>query len=435
MGRPTIGPAVKNHISPKMASISNYVPSVVPGLSTSSSTSSTPTSSSQDSVTDTENPATERSGRTPLQRSAETENKKEGHEEVQSDLLHELPDWLQECRENLVDESNPLVPLGNPEPKDQDTSSSAPMEPRAKVERGSGKHGVYTHFTKHPNGDICLKTKITTASCRRRAGTVVPGAENSGDLITADHKILSEGSESRNNRRYAVVVQNLATQWEQSNPSKTKTSQETQKNLMKFLEPTRKPKVIYTDNSLKFGKLCEELSWNHSTSTPHRSETNGIAERAVRRVKEGTSAVLLQSSLDNGLWADSMECYCYLRNIQDLLSDGKTPYERRFGMPFNGPVIPFGAMVEYHPTSAKDTSGLHQVGPRVLPGIFLGCALYAGRIWKGDLLIADVEELAQMDASELHARRLNAKEVLSPMKGDNFIFPVADGTAKISGGD
>ena len=40
-----------------------------------------------------------------------------------------------------------------------------------------------------------------------------------------------------------------------------------------------------------------------------------------------------------------------------------------------------------------------------------------------------------MDASELHARRLNAKEVLSPMKSDNFIFPVADGTAKISGGD
>ena len=34
-------------------------------------------------------------------------------------------------------------------------------------------------------------------------------------------------------------------------------------------------------------KTCEDLSWNHRTSTPHRSETNGIAERAVRRVKEG----------------------------------------------------------------------------------------------------------------------------------------------------
>ena len=138
----------------------------------------------------------------------------------------------------------------------------------------------------------------------------------------------------------------------------------------KVLEPTRKPKVIYTDNFLECGKSCEELSWNHCTSTPHRSETNGIAERAVRRVKEGTSAVLLQSGLDNEWWADSMECYCYLRNIQDLLSDGKTPHERRFGIPFNGPVIPFGAMVEYHPISAKDLSRLHQFGPKVLPGIF-----------------------------------------------------------------
>ena len=48
--------------------------------------------------------------------------------------------------------------------------------------------------------------------------------------------------------------------------------------------------------------------------------------------------MLLQSGLDKEWWADSMECYCYLRNIQDLLSDGKTPYERRFGMPFKGPV-------------------------------------------------------------------------------------------------
>ena len=94
---------------------------------------------------------------------------------------------------------------------------------------------------------------------------------------------------------------------------------------MKFLEPTRKPKVIYTDNSLGFGKSCEELSWNHRTSTQHRSETNGIAERTVRRVREGTSAVLLQSGLDNEWWADSMWRYCYLRNIQDLLSDGKSP--------------------------------------------------------------------------------------------------------------
>ena len=101
-----------------------------------------------------------------------------------------------------------------------------------------------------------------------------------------------------NNHRHAVVPQDLATQWTQSLPCKTKTSQETQRSLHKFLEPDRKPKVIYTGKSLEFGKSCEELSWRHRISTPHRSETRGIAERAVRRVKEGTSAVLLQSGLD-----------------------------------------------------------------------------------------------------------------------------------------
>ena len=108
------------------------------------------------------------------------------------------------------------------------------------------------------------------------------------------------------------------------------------------------------------------------------------------------------------LWNVTAIC----QNIQDHLSDGKAPYERRFGMPFNGSVIPFGAMVEYHPISAKDQSRLHQFGAKVLPGKFLGFALYAGGIWKGDVIIADIEELEEMDASELHARRFNAKEVL-----------------------
>ena len=159
-------------------------------------------------------------------------------------------------------------------------------------------------------------------------------AVNFGDLITADHKVLSDNCESRNNHRFTVLVQDLATHWIQACPCKNKTSQETQRSLQKFLEPERKPKVIYTDNSLEFGKACEDLSCDHYTSSPHRSETDGIVERAVRRVKEGTTAVLLHTGLNESWWADSMECYTYLRNVTDLLSDGKTPIKRRSGQPF-----------------------------------------------------------------------------------------------------
>ena len=222
----------------------------------------------------------------------------------QSDLSDELPDWLQEFTGNLVDERSPSEPRRKPWPGYRDTSNSShelPMESRAQVQRVRLSIVSTRTFRRT---QTAMKTKITRASCRRRAGTVVPRAEDVGDLITADHKVLNEEGESRNSHRCAVVAQDLATQWIQSHPCKTKTSQETQKNLMKFLKLTKKPKVIYTDK--EFGKSCEELSWNHCTSTPHRSETNGIAERAVRRVKEGTSAVLLQSGLGSAWWADSI---------------------------------------------------------------------------------------------------------------------------------
>ena len=211
-------------------------------------------------------------------------NKKETTIERGDPLYSEIPEWLQGFRENLVDDEIPVH-------GDSHTSSSheASLEPTFKKREDLGKHSVKTHFPKDRNCEICKKTKITRAPCRRRNGGAVPRAENFGDLITADHKVLSDNCESRN----------------------------------------------------------DHLSWNHCTSTPHRSETNGIAQRAVRRVKEGTSAVLLQSGLNESWWADSMECYTYLRNDTDLLPDGKTPCERRFGQPFKGPIIPFGSLVEY----------------------------------------------------------------------------------------
>ena len=130
-----------------------------------------------------------------------------------------------------------------------------------------------------------------------------------------------------------------------------------------------------------------------------------------------------------------MECYTYLRNVTDLLSDGKTPYERRFGQPFKGPIIPFGSLVEYQPITAKDQSRIHQFGKKVLPGCFLGYALYAGGIWKGDVLVADLEELETMDASEIYSKRLNAKEVIFSQRKWKIYFPVADGRIKPLGGD
>ena len=124
-----------------------------------------------------------------------------------------------------------MIEFLNAEIHTANSSHEQSLEPTPTRSVDLGKHSVYTHFPKDRNCEICQRTKITRAPCRRRIGGTVPRAEN----FTADHKVLSESCESRNNHRYAIVVQDLATQWIQSYPCKTKTSQETQKELAKVL--------------------------------------------------------------------------------------------------------------------------------------------------------------------------------------------------------
>ena len=77
------------------------------------------------------------------------------------------------------------------------SSSREPsLEPTPARNVDLGKHSVYTHFPKDRNCEICQRTKITGAPCRRRLGRVVLREENFGDLITADQTVLSAGCES-----------------------------------------------------------------------------------------------------------------------------------------------------------------------------------------------------------------------------------------------
>ena len=56
----------------------------------------------------------------------------------------------------------------------------------------------------------------------------------------------------------------------------------------------------------------------------------------------------------------------------------RSPKNTSVKEPFQGPILPFGSLVAYHPISTKHQSRIHQFGKKVLPGLFLGYALYAG---------------------------------------------------------
>ena len=141
-------------------------------------------------------------------------SKNEDHDLERGDLLHsDMPEWLQEFTENLLDDRVP-------QHRDSHASSSheLSLEPALARSADMGKHSVYTHFQKDRNCEICQRTKSQGPRAEDALAEPYLVQKIFGDSITADHKVLSESCESRNNHRYAVVVQDLATQWIQSYP-------------------------------------------------------------------------------------------------------------------------------------------------------------------------------------------------------------------------
>ena len=66
---------------------------------------------------------------------------------------------------------------------------------------------------------------------------------------------------------------------------------------------------------------------------------------------------------------------------------------------WKGPIIPFGSLLEYYPISSKNNSRIDQFWKESFTWIVPW--IRSQRIWKGDMLVADVEELETMHESEI----------------------------------
>ena len=155
--------------------------------------------------------------------------------------------------------------------------------------------------------------------------------EKFGDLITADHSFIGKCDEpSHDGDTCSLIVMDRYSHYVDCFPANDKSAASTEDAIRYFLG-AYKAKIIYCDGSLELEAACKSLRILHDTSTPNRPETNGVAERAVRRVCEGTRAVLLQSGLPHRWWTEAAKCYCVLRNVCEpaTTADATTPYQLR----------------------------------------------------------------------------------------------------------
>ena len=59
-------------------------------------------------------------------------------------------------------------------------------------------------------------------------------------------------------------------------------------------------------------KAMRVLGIPHDKSLPYDPSSNGVAENAIRRVKEGTTCNLIQSGLNMSWWPLAMRHYCFM---------------------------------------------------------------------------------------------------------------------------
>ena len=173
-------------------------------------------------------------------------------------------------------------------------------------------------------------------------------------------------------------MEDLATRWIQSYPCKAKQSQETDRNLRKFLEPSEKPKVIYTDNSLEFGQLLwriilESLYINDS---PFRDKSYCWKRGTQNKRRDVCCTVTIRLGWKVVGWFHGMlllSAKCSRLPGRRENSAWTAVWRHSVGRSYH--LVHWWNAFQ---SSEIDKARIHQIGKKILWGIFPGYALIAG---------------------------------------------------------
>ena len=92
----------------------------------------------------------------------------------------------------------------------------------------------------------------------------------------------------------------------------------------------KKIKRIRSDRGGEYillNEYCEKEGIIHEITPPYSPESNGVAERKNRTLKEMMNCMLVSSNAPENLWGEAILTACHLQNRIPYKKTGKTPYE------------------------------------------------------------------------------------------------------------
>ena len=186
----------------------------------------------------------------------------------------------------------PAVSEGHPGSPDPDPPASDPNEDTVELEghcplrsaedwRADAltlRH-MMTHLPKNPFCSHCQRAKMENVRLFRKKGAAGHGAEDFGDLVTADTMVL-QGLRDRgiNGEADAIVFYDLATSWIDVMPIMSRSDANTVDAFNRFAGPQNDIKMMHTDQAKELVSACKELRWIHEWSTPGMPKTNSITK-------------------------------------------------------------------------------------------------------------------------------------------------------------
>jgi len=257
---------------------------------------------------------------------------------------------------------------------------------------------LMTHSVFNPYCEACVLANQNRKANRRRQQTDIVKPKKFGTW-TLDHfhgkdKKLTQGITGT---KSGLVVYDLGTEFGYMYALTDKGAENATDALVHF-KGRDKCVSAYSDASGEIKAAIKAVGSRqipHERSIPGVPATNGLAEAMVKRTIRGIRVAIERAGFPRSYYDYAGRHHWTARNIETG-ADGKTPWERRFGDPFTGLTVPFGAEVNYVPSdiSPNPTQKLDQ---NTKPGVFLGYDLEVGHKWKGVYIVAALTEFINKD--------------------------------------
>ena len=142
----------------------------------------------------------------------------------------------------------------------------------------------------------------------------------------------------------------------------------------------RKIREAYSDEAPKFEKAMQALKIPMDHSLAGKTKHNSLAERNNQFLLVATTTCMLEAGVPPCFWRYAITCVSHPLNIEPN-DDEVSAWCKLHGEEFKGKMIPFGAMVYFKPSGAREIGQKHRFDPMGIPGVFAGYEFGPGQHW------------------------------------------------------